>query len=95
VDSVTDVFDGDTIAQNNGVSEIGTIARLLGENADQIQVLPQRIKQVVKVQLHFATDDDGMWLPCKSIHFFQWDLINLVVDVEAGQIFSVAFDHVN
>ena len=56
VDSVTDVFDGDTIAQNNGVSEIGTIARLLGENADQIQVLPQRIKQVVKVQLHFATE---------------------------------------
>ena len=56
MDSVTDVFDGDTIAQNNGVSEIGTIARLLGENADQIQVLPQRIKQVVKVQLHFATE---------------------------------------
>ena len=56
MDSVTDVFDGDAIAQNNGVSEIGTIARLLGKNADQIQVLPQRINQVVQVKLHFATE---------------------------------------
>ena len=45
-------------------------------------------------QLHLP-DHYGVWLSGKSIDLLQWDLINLVVDVEARQIFSVSFNHVD
>ena len=45
-------------------------------------------------QLHLP-DHYGVWLSGKSIDLLQWDLINLVVDVEAGQVLPVALDHVD
>ena len=31
----------------------------------------------------------------QSVHLLQGDLVNLVVDVEAGQVLPVALDHVD
>jgi len=40
VNGVADVFDGDPVAQNNGVGEVRSVARLFGKNSDQIKMRP-------------------------------------------------------
>ena len=55
MNGVADVFDGDPVAQNNGVGEVRSVARLFGENSDQIKMRPKTIHQVIKIQFHLAT----------------------------------------
>ena len=43
VNGVADVFDGDPVAKNNGVGEVRSVARLFGENSDQIKMRPKTI----------------------------------------------------
>jgi hypothetical protein len=55
VNGVADVFNRDPISEYDSVLKVWGAGRLLGVDADQVEVLPQLLQQKVKVQLHLAT----------------------------------------
>lgn len=95
MNGVTDVLDRDASPQDETVVEVWRLSWFLRVDTNESQVLPERLEQVVQVQLHVATDDNRMRLPCDSVHFLQRNLIDLVVNVKAGHVNSVSRNHID
>ena len=51
MNSVANVFDGDSVSQNDPIFEIRRTAGLFRVDSDEIQVLPQKVQHVVQVEL--------------------------------------------
>jgi hypothetical protein len=95
MDRVTNVLDANAIPQDDAILKIRRIARLLGVHPNKVEVFPEVVQEIVKIELHFTADDDAVVLSGQPIYFFKADLINLVVNVEAGHVDSVAHNHID
>uniref|UniRef100_A0A8W7Q3G9 Uncharacterized protein n=1 Tax=Anopheles coluzzii TaxID=1518534 RepID=A0A8W7Q3G9_ANOCL len=82
-------------ASNQAIVKVGRCARFLRVHADQLQVLPQHLQQVVQVEVHIAAHHHRERLAGQPVHLLDRDLIDLVVHVDARQIDPVAGHHVD
>ncbi|KAI3481758.1 hypothetical protein L1887_55605 [Cichorium endivia] len=90
VDLVTDVFDRGALAHHQWIREVGTLAALLGVDAVHAELVPHDVLEIVDVEVGFDRDDDRVGLPGELVHLFHADRVDLVVDVEAGDVVAVA-----
>uniref|UniRef100_A0A182U889 Uncharacterized protein n=1 Tax=Anopheles melas TaxID=34690 RepID=A0A182U889_9DIPT len=82
-------------ASNQTIVKVGRCARFLRVHADQLQVFPQHLQQVVQVEVHIAAHHHRERLAGQPVHLLDRDLVDLVVHVDARQIDPVAGDHVD
>lgn len=92
---MANVLNGNAPSQDQSVVKVWRCAWFLGVHSDQAELLPQRLQQIVQVQLHVATDDNAVWLPGQTIHLLDGNLIDLVVHIETGQIDAIGRHHID
>merc|ERR1712200_205977 len=95
VNRVTSVLDCYSAAQNDSVRKVWGLTGLLSVHPNKSQFFPQHLQQVVQVELHF-TGDHNVALPSgQPVYFFKRNLVNLVINVQAGHINPVIHDNIN
>lgn len=89
VDPITHVLNGTVAPHNQSLAEIrvGTLA--LGVDADEVELLPAAIDDVLDAQVELAAHDDGLGLAGQLIEEVERHAVDLVVDVEAVDVLAV------
>jgi hypothetical protein len=95
MDRMADVRHCCTITQNNAFGQVRFLAAFLREHLDQIQVFPYFLDQVVQIQSHVTRYDDGVGYAGQAIEFFDGNLIDFIVDVQARHVNAIAHDDVD
>ena len=67
----------------------------LGVDPHQLEVVPHLVQEVVIVPLVMSRDWDGVGDPADDVQLLDADLVDLVEDVDAGDVGSVALDNIN
>lgn len=73
------MLDGGSCTDNQATLEIGVLASLFGINAQQVQVLPDRLHQELHVQIHLTTHHDSPGCTGQLVNLLDRNRINLVV----------------
>ena len=83
------MLNGGSCTDNQATLEIGVLASLFGINAQQVQVLPDRLHQVIRVQIHLTTHHDSPGCTGQLVNLLDRNRVNLVVAIciinERGQ----------
>lgn len=96
VNVVTEPFyRGSLTTKNNGRRVIGQLSLGLGVDTSQIQVLPSLGEQLVKVPLVMSADRDSVGDLRDQVQLLDRDLVNLVQNIQAGHVHTVALDHID
>ena len=74
---------------------IGHLALWFGVDTNKVQVLPDFLHELVEIPLILGTDWNIVRVSVNDIKLFNRDLIDLVQDVNAGNVDSVTFDNVD
>jgi len=83
------------VKQNNWVGKVRLRAKALGVNAHQAKLLPDFIEQNVDTQVHLHRDAAVLRVLHLLVDVLNRDGVDLIVDIDALDVFSVALDHVN
>lgn len=92
---VTDVFDRGTLSHHQWIREVGSLSALFGVDAVDAELVPHGVLEVVNVEVLFDRDDDRVGLSRELVHLLHADRVDLVVDVEAGDVVAVTEHHVD
>lgn len=65
------------------------------QTLDECELLPDPLEEVVKVEIGLARDGERHVESGESVDLLDRDRVNLVVDIEAGDVFPVAEEDVN
>jgi hypothetical protein len=71
--------------------------RMLGEciHAKEVEVLPHLLEQIVQVPVEMGRNWDDVGSAREDIQRLDRDLVDLVEDVETGDVDAVPFDHID
>lgn len=83
------------LSQNQSIVKVWRSAWLLCVHSDELESFPERLHHVVQIKFHVATNHYRVWLARQAVHLLDGDLIDLVVDIQTGQIHTVGGDHVD
>jgi|LakMenEpi03Aug12_release.lakeMendotaPanAssembly.Ray.scaffolds.fasta_scaffold497904_1 hypothetical protein len=83
------------MGKNKWVVEVRLKTFSLGVNSDQTKLIPNFIEQNIDSQLHLARNASVLLVTCKQVNVLNRNSVNLVVDIDALCIFSVALNHIN
>ena len=64
-------------------------------DADQIEVLPDLLHELIEVPLVLCADGDIMREPIKEIKLFNRDSIDLIKDINAWHVDTISFNYIN
>ena len=64
-------------------------------NTNQVQILPNFLHQFIKVPFIFGGNRNIMGTFVNDIEFFNWDWIYFIQDINARNINSISFNHIN
>lgn len=78
---MTDVLERGPGTDDEAICQVGILAALLGVNTEERQVLPDLFNQPVKVQILLTTDYARVRAASQSVHFFNGERIDFVVDL--------------
>eukprot|EP01139_Manchomonas_bermudensis_P010142 Amastigsp_a340011_380.p2 type:complete len:325 gc:universal Amastigsp_a340011_380:300-1274(+) len=81
--------------QNKRLVKVGQPPALLGVHPREGQPLPDLLQQKIEVHAPLAADDDRVGEARKTVQLLQPDRVELVVDVQRGDVFPVALDRVD
>mmetsp|Transcript_4876 Transcript_4876/g.18298 ORF Transcript_4876/g.18298 Transcript_4876/m.18298 type:complete len:255 (+) Transcript_4876:669-1433(+) len=95
VNVVTEILHCRSSTQNAWLSEIRLLPTTLGENSDQIKMLPDLIHEEIEIELPLATNHHRVRLTCQSIYLLNGSGINLVVHIQASNVLPVTFNFIN
>lgn len=91
-------LDGGTVArieQNNWVSEIRLSAKSLGVDSHKAKLLPNFVEQNIDSQIHLHRNAAVLRVLHQFVDIFNRDRINLIVNINAPSVFSVALNAIN
>lgn len=86
-------FDGTSISiicEDNGIPEIWVFVGLLGIHPDEVQMLPNFLKQAIKVELHVAANNNSVGLLCNHVDLLHRDGVNLVVAIQTLDVLPIS-----
>eukprot|EP00160_Parvularia_atlantis_P021656 Unigene9472_Nuclearia_a/m.28918 Unigene9472_Nuclearia_a/g.28918 ORF Unigene9472_Nuclearia_a/g.28918 Unigene9472_Nuclearia_a/m.28918 type:complete len:389 (-) Unigene9472_Nuclearia_a:1-1167(-) len=89
------MLHGRAAPQDQPAGKVRVLAAPLGVDADQVQVLPDLLDQVVQVEVLGRADHDRVGQARQPVHFLDGHLINLVVAVEALHVLAPPDDNVD
>jgi len=74
---------------------VGDLSLRLGVDADQVQVLPDLLHELIEVPLVLGGDGHVVRHLVQEVELLNGDGVDLVEDVEAGDVHSVLFNDIN
>ena len=89
MDPVTDVLNRAVAPDDQGLGKVGLDTFTLGVDADQVELLPAALDDVLDAQVHLARHDDGVGLARELIEEVERHRVDLVVDVQALDVLAV------
>eukprot|EP00053_Salpingoeca_punica_P020781 m.212348 g.212348 ORF g.212348 m.212348 type:complete len:417 (+) comp20083_c0_seq1:2736-3986(+) len=96
VQAVAKVLDAAlAVAQHDGLFVIGQLTARLGVYSDKVEVAPHLLQEVVKVPLVVGRDGHAVRDLVDDVELLDGDLVDLVQDVDAGDVHAVALDDIN
>lgn len=96
VDAVAHVLDGAITPDDQSLAKVWVGALALGVDADQLELLPAAVDDVLDAQVELATHDARVRLTRKLVEEVQGHAVDLVVDVQALDVLAVVLhDHVD
>lgn len=82
MNAVAYVLDGAVAAHNERLAEVRVDALALGIDADQRQLLPAAVDDILDAQIQLAAHDNRVRLTRELVEKVERDGVDLVVDVE-------------
>lgn len=84
-----------TCCQDNRILKIRRLSSLLGVDADHAQLFPNLLKQDIEAELHVNRNATAERILRNGINLLNRNGINLVINIDALDILSVALNHIN
>lgn len=96
VDAVAHVLDGAVAPHNERLAKVRISALALGVDADEPQLLPAPVDDVLDAEVELAAHHHGLRLPGKLVEEVERDAVDLVVHVETLDVLAVVLhDDIN
>lgn len=78
------------VCEDNRIPKIWVLIGLLSIDTNEIQMLPNLLKQPIKIELHVATNHNSVGLLCDHVDFLHRNGVDLVVTIQALDVFSIS-----
>lgn len=96
VDFIAEILDTRLLSLDNDWSLVVRVLSLrFGVDPDEIEVLPHPIDELVHVPLQISCNRDVVLDLIEDVEFVEGDGIDLVERIQAGDVFTVAFNHID
>ena len=96
MDLVAEVLDAGLLpVQNDRPLVVRNLALRFGVDPDEIQVLPNGLKQLVEVPPELARDRHVVGNSVPDFQLLQTDGVDFVEDVDARHVYTVVFDGID
>lgn len=89
MNAVTDVLDGTVAADDQRLAKVRIHTLSLGVDADELELLPAAIHDVLDAEVELAAHDDGLRLAGELVQEVDRDAIDLVVHIETLDVLAV------
>lgn len=94
-DAVVDSQATTTFGQDDWVFEVGGSTSLLCVDTDHAQLFPDFGQENIKTELHMYRDASIQWILRYLVDLLNRDGIDLVVDINALYVLSIALNHID
>lgn len=89
--SVAHVFNGAVTPHNQCLAKVWVASFSLGVNADELELFPAPVHDVLDSQVKLAAHDDSVVFSGELVQKVKRDAVNLVVDVQTLDVLAVIF----
>lgn len=90
MNSIAYLLDGAVVANDECLAEVGLDTLAFGVDSHQPQLLPTSLYDFLDAKIELATHDDGVRFFGELVEEVETDAVDLVVDVKAFDVSSVA-----
>ena len=94
-DTIINFDSTSTVSKDNRLAKIRSLSSSLGVDSNHTKSIPNFFKKDIESQLHSDRNACVKWCLRDFMDLLNRNLINFVIDIEALNIFSVPFNHIN
>lgn len=78
-----------SVAQNDGFLKVSLLSHLFRVHTHESHGVPDALEEVIHAQVHVARDAHRIWSSAQTVHLFNGQRVNLVVDVQTPYVLSI------